>query len=32
MDYIASTQVWLKTVVIGLNVCPFARREVERGS
>ena len=32
MDYIASTQAWLKTVVIGLNVCPFARREVERGS
>jgi len=32
IDYIASTQAWLKTVVIGLNVCPFARREVERGS
>lgn len=32
IDWIASTQAWLTTVVIGLNICPFARREVERGS
>jgi len=29
--YLAATQAWLVSVVIGLNVCPFAQREWERG-
>ena len=30
--YITQTQCWLKKVVIGLNFCPFAKREVDSGS
>ncbi|MCX7099109.1 MAG: DUF1415 domain-containing protein [Methylococcales bacterium] len=29
---LASTQAWLKSIIIGLSICPFAQREVERGS
>ena len=29
---ITTTRVWLESVVIGLNLCPFAKRELERGS
>lgn len=29
---IAATQAWLKTFVIAHNICPFARREQEKGS
>jgi hypothetical protein len=29
---IAQTQQWIKEVVIGLNFCPFAAREVNKGS
>ena len=29
---IASTQAWLKSFVIEYSICPFAKREVERGS
>jgi len=30
--YLAATRAWLSSVVIGLNLCPFAQRELERGS
>jgi uncharacterized protein len=29
---IEATQAWLKTIVIEYNICPFAKRELERGS
>jgi hypothetical protein len=29
---IATTQTWLKTVIIEYSICPFAKRELERGS
>lgn len=29
---IRQTQAWVRKVVIGLNFCPFAAREVQRGS
>jgi len=29
---IATTQNWLKTIIIAYNICPFAKRELERGS
>ena len=29
---IASTQAWLKSFVIEYSICPFAKREAERGS
>ncbi len=29
---IAHTQAWVESVVVGLNLCPFAGREVSRGS
>lgn len=29
---IAETQTWIETVIIGLNFCPFAKREYDRGS
>lgn len=31
-DYISNTQAWINNVVIGLNLCPFAQREVTRNS
>lgn len=30
--YQNATQAWLKTVIIELGLCPFAKRELERGS
>ena len=29
---VAQTQLWLDLLVVGQNFCPFARRELERGS
>jgi len=29
---IAATQAWLKSIIIEYNICPFAKRELERGS
>jgi uncharacterized protein len=29
---IAATQTWLKTIIIEYTICPFAQRELERGS
>jgi hypothetical protein len=29
---IAATQTWLKTIIIEYTICPFAKRELERGS
>jgi hypothetical protein len=29
---IAATQAWLKTIIIAYSICPFAKRELERGS
>ena len=29
---IATTQTWLKTIIIAYGICPFAKRELERGS
>ncbi|MFW2371493.1 MAG: DUF1415 domain-containing protein [Gammaproteobacteria bacterium] len=31
-DVIEQTQCWIKKVVIGLNFCPFAKREFDRGT
>lgn len=31
-DYLSNTQAWINNVVIGLNLCPFAQREVTRNS
>lgn len=31
-EIISATQNWVKQVVVKYNICPFARREVERGS
>jgi len=30
--WIDATQKWLKTIIIEYSICPFAKREVERGS
>jgi hypothetical protein len=30
--FTAATQAWLKTIIIEYNICPFAKRELERGS
>ena len=30
--YVQQTINWLEKVVIGLNFCPFAKREVDKGS
>jgi hypothetical protein len=29
---ITTTQNWLKTIIIAYNICPFAKRELDRGS
>jgi hypothetical protein len=29
---VSQTQAWIKRVIIGCNFCPFAQREVQRGS
>lgn len=29
---IATTQTWLKTIIIEYSICPFAKRELDRGS
>lgn len=31
-DIKATTHAWLKSVIIEYNICPFAKREMERGS
>ncbi|RAJ96887.1 DUF1415 domain-containing protein [Aliidiomarina maris] len=31
-DYIRRTQRWVDDIIVGLNVCPFAQREVSRNS
>jgi hypothetical protein len=31
-NYIIHTERWVKNVIVGLNFCPFAKREVDRGS
>jgi hypothetical protein len=31
-DIKAATQAWLKSVIIEYSICPFAKRELERGS
>ena len=28
---IKQTQYWVESVIVGLNFCPFAKREIERG-
>lgn len=30
--YISATQTWLNTIIIDYNLCPFAKRERDRGS
>lgn len=30
--FISATQAWLETVIIEYSICPFAKRELERGS
>ena len=30
--WINATQTWLKTIIIEYSICPFAKREMERGS
>lgn len=32
MDVIASSQLWVKNVIVKYNICPFAKKEVDRGS
>ena len=32
MDVISSTQSWVNKVIVKYNICPFAKREVDRGS
>ena len=31
-DIINRTQHWLRTFIVNLNICPFAKREIERGT
>ena len=31
-DIISATRNWVETVVVGLNFCPFAKRELAKGS
>jgi hypothetical protein len=30
--YIEATRTWLKTVIVGYNICPFAKRELDKNS
>lgn len=32
MDAISSTELWVKNVIVKYNICPFAKRELDRGS
>ncbi|TEW55383.1 DUF1415 domain-containing protein [Psychromonas sp. RZ22] len=32
VDVIKSTQLWVKNVIVKYNICPFAKRELDRGS
>jgi len=32
MDVISSTQSWVNKVIVKYNICPFAKKEVDRGS
>ena len=29
---IEQTQSWVRSFIVGMNVCPFAKREVDRGT
>ena len=31
-DIIEQTQQWLRSFIVKLNICPFAKREIERGT
>lgn len=32
MNAISSTETWVKDVIVKYNICPFAKRELDRGS
>ena len=32
MDVVSSTQAWVNKVIVKYNICPFAKKEVDRGS
>lgn len=32
MNAISSTETWVKDVIVKYNICPFAKREMDRGS
>jgi len=32
IDVITSTQLWVKNVIVKYNICPFAKKELDRGS
>ena len=32
MNAISSTEAWVKNVIVKYNICPFAKREMDRGS
>jgi len=32
MNVISSTEAWVKSVIVKYNICPFAKREMDRGS
>jgi hypothetical protein len=32
VDVISNTQAWVNKVIVKYNICPFAKREVDRGS
>ena len=32
MDTICSTQLWVKNIIVKYNICPFAKKELDRGS
>lgn len=32
MNVIESTEAWVKNVIVKYNICPFAKRELDRGS
>ncbi|MEL0657766.1 DUF1415 domain-containing protein [Psychromonas arctica] len=32
MDVVSSTQAWVNKVIVKYNICPFAKKEMDRGS
>ena len=32
VDAVTSTQLWVKNVIVKYNICPFAKKELDRGS